>query len=109
MLSIVDGTSICKRKHLQEGFKKEHNGTMQGKSLALRMETTPLSASLLADPGRILSPKMAETITGLSETTIWRLRKARDFPEAVPLSPRRIGYRAGDLAEWLEARGQAAA
>lgn len=68
-----------------------------------------MSASLLADPARILSPKLAEAVTGLSDTTIWRLRRAKDFPEAVPLSPGRIGFRAGDLAEWLETRGQAAA
>lgn len=62
-------------------------------------------ASILSDPEKVLSPKQTEDITGLSNTTIWRLRKRGDFVDAVPLSPGRIGYRAGTLARWLETRG----
>lgn len=66
-------------------------------------------ATLLSDPDKVLTPRQTSDVTSLSNTTIWRLRKAKDFPKAVPLSAGRVGFRAGDLAQWLETRGAAAA
>lgn len=66
-----------------------------------------MEQSALSDPDKVLSPKRTAEVTGLSRTTIWRLRKDNDFVEAVPLSPGRIGYRAGALAHWLATRGGA--
>ena len=42
--------------------------------------------------------------TSLSLTFIKRLRKAGDFPRAVPLGDRRIGFLERELDEWLADR-----
>jgi predicted DNA-binding transcriptional regulator AlpA len=62
------------------------------------------------DPDRIVRPKAAESLTGLSGVTIWRLRKKGDFPPLVRLTPTAagknaaIGWRRSDLMAWLRAR-----
>ena len=43
-------------------------------------------------------------ITGLSKATIYRLIGRGDFPPRVQLSPRCVGWRVGDVDEWLEKR-----
>lgn len=40
--------------------------------------------------------------TGLSRTTLHRLRMSGRFPNAVRLSERRIGFFAADVSNWLE-------
>jgi prophage regulatory protein len=42
--------------------------------------------------------------TSLSLTFIKRLRKADDFPRAVPLGDRRIGFVESEISEWLAIR-----
>lgn len=49
----------------------------------------------------LLSWPAVRAITGLSQTTIWRLQKSGDFPRSVRISPNRIAWRASDLAAWL--------
>jgi predicted DNA-binding transcriptional regulator AlpA len=56
----------------------------------------------------ILSPKMVAALTSLSTTTIWRLRRRREFPEPARLSPGRVGWRRADVIAWLDARRVAA-
>jgi len=64
----------------------------------MRDRHEPLAASV----DRYLSWPEVRAITGLGRTTIWRLQKAGDFPKAVQISPRRIAWRASDLAAWLQ-------
>jgi prophage regulatory protein len=52
----------------------------------------------------ILQPKQVEAQTGLSNTTIWRLQRAGQFPAYVKLSSRRVGLPASKLADWLAER-----
>ena len=52
----------------------------------------------------ILSPKRVRAMTGLSEATIWRMRKMGEFPRAVRLSPRRVGWKRSDVLKWIEER-----
>jgi len=41
-------------------------------------------------------------ITGLSRMTIYRLKKRRQFPGRVQLSPNSVGWRKEDVDHWLE-------
>lgn len=43
-------------------------------------------------------------LTGLSETTLWRLEKAGDFPAKIRLSVRRIGWMRDEIEAWLQSR-----
>lgn len=52
----------------------------------------------------ILQPKQVEAETGLSNTTIWRLQRAGQFPAYVKLSPRRVGLPAARLSDWMAER-----
>jgi predicted DNA-binding transcriptional regulator AlpA len=45
-------------------------------------------------------------LLGMSDRTFDRLEKAGDAPPKTQLSRRRVGYRASDLAAWLDARRQ---
>lgn len=43
-------------------------------------------------------------LTGLSRTTIWRRERKGDFPGRVRLGPNSVGWRAGEVEEWIESR-----
>lgn len=43
-------------------------------------------------------------LLGICRSTIYKLRKAGDFPEPVKVGPRSIGWRRADIEEWLEGR-----
>jgi len=40
----------------------------------------------------------------ISTTTIWRMRRAKQFPEPVAVSPNRKAWRESEIDAWLEAR-----
>lgn len=54
---------------------------------------------------RIYNRSEIEQITGLSKSSIYRLMYAKDFPQAVKLSPRRVGWSGPALRNWLARRG----
>jgi prophage regulatory protein len=65
------------------------------------------SDSPAPSPARLesfLTRSEIEKLTGLSYTTIWRRMKAGDFPLSVPLSPKRVGWTASSVAEWMQVR-----
>lgn len=47
-------------------------------------------------------------LTGLSLTTLWRLRRRGELAEPVRLSPGRVAWREADIADWLDSRRTAA-
>lgn len=53
---------------------------------------------------QIFSTKEAADWLRASERTLERLRVTGDGPKFCRIGPRRVVYRAADLAEWLEAR-----
>ena len=55
-------------------------------------------------PDRILRAKEVQEITGLSRTTIWRLERSGRFPARVPLTASNVGWRQGDIQEWIRSR-----
>lgn len=54
---------------------------------------------------RFLGWRQVQHLTGLGRTTAWRLRQAGDFPDPVPISPRRVAWRERDIARWNASRG----
>ena len=40
----------------------------------------------------------------ISTTTIWRMRRAKQFPEPVSISPNRKAWREAEIDAWLKAR-----
>ena len=53
---------------------------------------------------RVLGTKDAATFIGLSVPTIRRMKDARTIPAPIKLSERRIGWRVGDLSDYLDCR-----
>jgi len=41
---------------------------------------------------------------GLSRMTLYRLMRAGQFPPALKLSPKAVGWRASDVDHWIEQR-----
>jgi prophage regulatory protein len=58
---------------------------------------------------RILRLKDVATLVGVSETTIWRLEKAGEFPARRRISGNSVGYLASDIQKWIESREPVAA
>lgn len=56
-------------------------------------------------PDRFLGWRQVRELTGLGRTTAWRMRLAGDFPDPVPISPRRVAWRLRDIIAWNESRG----
>lgn len=52
--------------------------------------------------------KISELVVllGLSRTTLYRLIAADAFPKPVNLSPRRVGWLAATIDDWLAARSK---
>ena len=40
----------------------------------------------------------------ISKATLWRWRKAGEFPPPIQLGPNTVGWRRGDVDEWLASR-----
>ena len=58
----------------------------------------------MTTPSYILSPKEASHYCGFSLSTLSRLRQIQDFPEAIRLGMRRIGFMKVDIDKWLDNR-----
>jgi predicted DNA-binding transcriptional regulator AlpA len=65
---------------------------------------------MVGDDGpRLLKWPQVRARVDLGRTTVWRLRRADDFPDPVPISPRRVAWRECDITAWIERRGEPAA
>jgi prophage regulatory protein len=53
---------------------------------------------------RILRRPEVERLTGLARSTIYSWIDRGSFPGPVKLGERSVGWREGDVREWLEAR-----
>ncbi len=52
----------------------------------------------------ILKRREVEVLTGLSRSSIYRLASSSQFPKPIPLGPRAVGWRADEIASWIEQR-----
>lgn len=55
---------------------------------------------------RVLGTKAAAAFVDLSVPTLRRLRALNTIPAPIQLSERRIGWRIGDLTDWVDARAK---
>ena len=53
---------------------------------------------------KVLRRPDVEDRTGLSRSSIYALMAERQFPRAIQLSKRAVGWRETDIIEWLESR-----
>ena len=53
---------------------------------------------------QIVKRPEVEAATGLSRSSLYRLAAAGQFPRPIKLGPRAVGWRADELANWLEQR-----
>ena len=58
---------------------------------------------------RLLRRPDVQTVTGLSRSTLYAMMAEGTFPKPVKLGKRAVGWRASDLAAWLESRKESAA
>lgn len=70
---------------------------IEGPSLTKKWRTCPMIDRLKV----MRLPQVMEN-TGLSKAEIYRRMGRGQFPQAVRLGPRAIGWRAGDVSDWLE-------
>jgi len=63
-------------------------------------------ANISSDLGRqrVISSKEAATFIGLSVPTLRRMMDRKALPSPIRLSDRRIGFRIGDLIDFLDCR-----
>lgn len=53
---------------------------------------------------RILSIRTVCERLGISRSTLWRLVRDGDFPNAIKLSPNRVGFDEQELEAWIAQR-----
>ena len=53
---------------------------------------------------QLVSLRQTSALLGLSEPTIWRLRRRGDFPIPVQLSPGRLAFKRAELIAWMDSR-----
>jgi prophage regulatory protein len=55
-------------------------------------------------PKRILRKKQVRDITGVPNSTLHELIKAKLFPSSIKLGPRSVGFLEHEVQEWIEDR-----
>ena len=53
---------------------------------------------------KIVRRREVEAATGLSRTSLYRLGAAGKFPRPIKLGPHAVGWRADEIAAWIEQR-----
>lgn len=53
---------------------------------------------------KILRLPDVQSSTGLSRSTIYAAIQRREFPQQIALGRRAVGWRADDIAKWIESR-----
>ncbi len=61
-----------------------------------------IDTKLLLELNAFMSEKAVVKATSLSRTSLHRKRLAGEFPEPLPLSEGRVGYRIRDVHDWLQ-------
>ncbi|MDR9417202.1 MAG: AlpA family phage regulatory protein [Gracilimonas sp.] len=53
------------------------------------------------DPDSIIRPKQLSELLSVSSTTLWRWESKGKLPKRIKLAGRAVGWRYGDIQEWL--------
>ena len=72
----------------------------------MRTRTTATTHKQYDPQADFIRPRHLPQATGLSETTIWRERRAGRFPEPIQLSPGAKGWTRPMIARWREERAR---
>ena len=62
------------------------------------------SSNAASDQALLLRMPSVVARTGLGRSTIYRMMAAHEFPQAVRLTGRAVGWRRADLERWCESR-----
>jgi len=68
---------------------------------------TPAFEVSFSDPDFIIHMPGVVMLTGLSSVSIWRKRRAGEFPPPIQLSTGRIGWKRQTVLNWVNARRMA--
>ena len=60
----------------------------------------------MSDPDRIMRTDECEHMTGLSESTIWRLEQQGEFPRRRRISKHAIGWLESQVQKWIRERDE---
>jgi len=58
---------------------------------------------------RIIKIPEVETLTAKSRSSIYQMMKDGTFPKSIPLGARSVGWRYGDVIDWINNQAQASA
>jgi len=61
-----------------------------------------VTPNLMLELNAVMSERAVTQVTSLSRASIHRKRLAGEFPEPIPISSGRVGYRVRDIRAWLE-------
>ena len=78
---------------------------MLSRRVSLYFVSTPKQPA--SSISRYISPRQLQAATGLSEATLWRLRRRGELPEPVRLSPGRVAWPEPVITAWLASRAGA--
>ena len=53
---------------------------------------------------KILTRKQVMAVVPYSQTHLWRLERAGQFPRRIKLGPNRVGWLESEINEWIESR-----
>ncbi len=56
---------------------------------------------------RLLSRRRVEEVTGISRSSIYRLKERGEFPQPVRVGRTAVRWKESDIAEWIESRPKA--
>ena len=56
---------------------------------------------------RLLSRRRVEVVTGISRSSIYRLKERGDFPQPVRVGRTAVRWKESDIADWMESRPEA--
>jgi prophage regulatory protein len=66
--------------------------------------TTPSATS---EPTRLIRKPAVLDRIGVSDTTLWRLERAGQFPRSIRISPGTVAWRESDIEAWIAERAKA--
>ncbi|GGP28314.1 helix-turn-helix transcriptional regulator [Silvimonas amylolytica] len=58
--------------------------------------------SVTGDPEQLLRVDTLERVLGVSQSYIYKLMKAGQFPKSVRIGPRAVAWRAGDVRQFIQ-------
>lgn len=58
-----------------------------------------------SDVGQIIRSIDLARRLSISQTTLWRWRKTKGFPQPIKLGPRMVGWRLSTIKCWLDIQG----